>query len=88
MAGCVHRARTRRVMCVNLGDKVSVPSLSSMIGTFRFDKTNITAVPRDDVIEFSPDHGAVYLNIYRRVRHAVASRRRAQTQPMGERRSH
>ena len=59
-----------------------------MIGIFKFDKTNIAAVPRDDVIEHSPDHGAVYLNIYRRVRHAVASRRRAQTQPMGERRSH
>ena len=59
-----------------------------MIGTFKFKMTNIAAVPRDDVIEHSPDHGAVYLNIYRRVRHAVASRRREQTQLMGERRSH
>ena len=72
---------------VNLGDKVSAPSPSSMIGVFKFTKTNNVATPRYDVIEHSPDYGAVYLNVYRRVRHAVASRRPAPPYQTGERRS-
>ena len=87
MAGCARHSRTRRVLCVNLGEKVSVPSPSSLIGVCRFTKSNIAAVPRDDVIEHRPGHGAVYMNVYQRFRHAVASRRPAPTYPMGERRS-
>ena len=72
---------------VNLGDKVSAPSPSSTIGVFKFTKSNIVATPRDNVIEHSPDYGAVYLNVYRRFRHAVASHRAAPPYQTGERRS-
>ena len=79
MAGCARHSRTRRVLCVNLGEKVSVPSPSSLIGVCRFTKSNIAAVPRDDVIEHSPDHGAAYMNVYHRfdmLSHPAAPRRR------------
>lgn len=58
-----------------------------MIGVFKFTNTHGAAVPRDGVLERSPDYGAVYLNVYRRVRHAVASRRPAPPYQTGERRS-
>ena len=58
-----------------------------MIGVFKFTKSNIVATPRDNVIEHSPDYGAVYLNVYRRFRDAAASRRPPPMYPMGERRS-
>ena len=58
-----------------------------MIGVFKFNNTHGVAVPRDGVLEHNPDHGAVYLNVYRRVRHAVASRRPAPPYQTGERRS-
>ena len=85
MAGCARHDRDLRVMCVNLGEKVSAPSPSSLIGVFKFTQTNMAAVPRDDVLGHSPDHGAVYLNVYRRFRQAVASRRPAPTYPMVDR---
>ena len=57
-----------------------------MIGVFKFTKTNTVATPRYDVIEHSPDYGAVYLDVYRRFRNAAASRRPPPpTYPMGER---
>ena len=87
MAGCARHDRARRVTCVNLGEKVSAPSPSSMIGVFKFTKSNIVATPRDNVIEHSPDYGAVYLNVYRRFRDAAASRRPPPMYPMCERRS-
>ena len=59
-----------------------------MIGVFKFTTSNIVATPRDNVIEHSPDYGAVYLNVYRRFRDAAASRRRPPPMyPMCERRS-
>ena len=58
-----------------------------MIGVFKFTNTHGAAVPRDGVLAHSPDYGAVYLNVYRRVRHAVASRRPAPPYQTGERRS-
>ena len=87
MAGCARNSRACRVMYVNLGGTVMVPSPSSLIGVFKFTNTSIAAVPRDGVLEHNPDHGAVYLNVYRRVRHAVASRRPAPPYQTGERRS-
>ena len=87
MAGYARHSCTRRLPCVNLGDKVSAPSLASVIGVFKFTKSNIVATPRDNVIEHSPDYGAVYLNVYRRFRDAAASRRPPPMYPMCERRS-
>ena len=58
-----------------------------MIGVFKFNNTHGAAVPRDGVLEHSPDYGAVYLNVYRRVRDAAASRRPPPMYPMCERRS-
>ena len=75
IASCARHPFARRLRRVNLGEKVSAPSPSSMIGVFKFAKTNFVITPRDDVIEHSPDYGAVYLNVYRRFRDAVASRR-------------
>jgi len=87
MASCARHSCTRRLHCVNLGEKVPAPSASSISGVFTFTKSNITVTPRNDVIEHSPDDGAVYLSVYRRFRDAAASRRPPPTQPMGERRS-
>ena len=75
MASCARHSCTRRLHCVNLGEKVPAPSPSSMIGVFTFTKSNVTVTPRNDVIEHSPDYGAVYLSVHRRFRDAAASRR-------------